>query len=108
MRGDSITPAAGKSPEVKEDSPLQAEEEEGVQQGGGEEKDGAYLPYVVEAESVEGSAGLQVWVNEKMQAEVLAGLAFSRHVPSFVLRANLCPSALRVLSHWIHSPSFNP
>lgn len=49
---------------------------------------------MVEAESMEGSAGLQVWVKEKMQAEVLAGLAFSIHAPSFALRANFIPECI--------------
>ena len=62
-------------------------EDDGVYQGDGGEKDGAYLPYVVEAESVEQSSGLHVWVKEKMQAAVLAGLAFSVHVSSLVLNA---------------------
>lgn len=61
---------------------------DGVNQEGGEEKDSAYLPYVVEAESMEWSSGLHVWVKEKMQADVLAGLAFSIHGSSFVLSAN--------------------
>lgn len=64
----------GREGRVDGDSPLQAEDDD--YQGHRKEKDGAYLPYVGEAE-LEWSSGLHVWVKEKMQPAVLAGLAFS-------------------------------
>ena len=59
----------GREGTVDKDSHLQAGEEGGVHQGGGQEEDGAYSPYVVGAEPMEGSSGSPTWVKEKRQEQ---------------------------------------